>query len=114
MDTVNELIGMKIRFLRIKKGLTQEQLAELADTSGAYIGYIERGERTPSLKTAVNVADALGVTADDLLGDSLKNTNIIEIMKDFYPILDCTKEEASLIIKVMNALRNILRDYRIT
>ena len=64
-------IGERIRFNRIKNKMSQEQLAELANISSVHIGYIERGERLPSLETIINIANALTVSADELLAGSL-------------------------------------------
>ena len=60
-------LGQRIRDLRRKRGLTQEQLAELADLSVPYISHLERGTKTPSLAVLVRLADSLDVTVDRLL-----------------------------------------------
>lgn len=56
---------------RKKRNYTQNQLAELVGVSDAYIGQIERGERSPTLETLVKIGNRLGVTIDYLLHDSL-------------------------------------------
>ena len=43
-------LGKKIRRLRINNCLSQARLAEAVDVSTNYIGQIERGDRTPSLR----------------------------------------------------------------
>lgn len=48
-----------MRARRLKVGLTQEKLAELADLDPTYISGIERGRRNPSLKNIVKIARAL-------------------------------------------------------
>lgn len=61
-------IGIAIKKIRQKKGLTQEELAlEAGLLNRAYIGYIERGERNPSTETISKIAKALKVSARDLL-----------------------------------------------
>ncbi|KKD39925.1 helix-turn-helix domain-containing protein [Limnoraphis robusta] len=60
-------LGSNIRQLRIKQGLSQEQLAEKADLHRTYVGAIERGERNVSLDNIVALAHALGVSASKLL-----------------------------------------------
>ena len=66
-----KLMGQRIREHRKKKGLTQEQLAELIDISPSFMGHIERGSRCASLPTLVRLCWALGVTADELLQDCM-------------------------------------------
>ena len=67
-----ELLGKRIRDERLLLRLTIEQLAERADKSTNYIGQIERNDGKPSLETIVDIANALGTTADALLKDGLK------------------------------------------
>lgn len=59
-------IGVKIRTLRKRAGLTQEQLAKAAGVSTNFIGYIERGERTLSIQTLERIAQVLEVIPRDL------------------------------------------------
>ena len=59
-------LGVKIRALRKAAGLTQEQLAEAADVSTNFIGYVERGQRALSIKTLDRIAQVLNVTPKDL------------------------------------------------
>lgn len=51
---------------RLKKGYTQQKLAEIVGVSDSTIGMIERGERAPSLKVAARLATALGGTVNDI------------------------------------------------
>ena len=59
-------LGSKIRILRKEAGLTQEQLAEMVNVSVNFIGYIERGERAPSIHTLEQIAQGLDVDPKDL------------------------------------------------
>jgi len=61
------ILGANVRALRIKKKLTQEQLAELCNLHRTYIGAIERGDRNVSLKNIVIIAQALNVEPAELL-----------------------------------------------
>ena len=68
MNTLNYAkIGNKIKTLRNKASLTQEQLAEKCNISTSYLGHIERGSRRLSLETAVRLAEVLGVGTDELI-----------------------------------------------
>lgn len=66
-------IGKNIRKYRKKAGMTQDELAEKAGLSTNYIGSMERGEKTPSLESFINIVNALGVSSDLLLCDILDN-----------------------------------------
>lgn len=59
-----------VRKHRTAKGMSQELLAERADVHPIYIGYIERCERNPTLKVAKAIADALGVSLTELIGEA--------------------------------------------
>ena len=62
-------LGNSVRTLRHQQGLTQEQLAELANLHRTYIGGIERGERNVSLQNLIRIAKALNTTVSKMLID---------------------------------------------
>lgn len=64
-------LGQRIRRQRKLMGLTQKEVAERAGISLPFYGHIERGTRKASLETTVDIANALGVSTDMLLQDSL-------------------------------------------
>lgn len=59
--------GEKVREIRTKKGLSQEELAELSGLHRTYISSLELGKRNVSLINIYALANALGVTPDKLL-----------------------------------------------
>jgi len=59
--------GMKVRELRILKGLSQEQLAHDANVHRTYIGMVERAEKNVTLVSIDKIAKALGVSIIELL-----------------------------------------------
>ena len=61
-------IGMNIRRLRIAKGLTQEQLAELLTISAAAVSKWEARNTYPDITMLFPLAEIFGVTIDELLG----------------------------------------------
>ena len=63
---IKKSFGRRIRALREKQGLTQEDLANRAKLHRNYIGGIERGERNPSLVNIVKLSVALRIPIDDL------------------------------------------------
>jgi transcriptional regulator with XRE-family HTH domain len=60
---------MVVRKLRAARGLTQEELAERAEVSATYIGFVERGDNVPTLTIILQIAKALGVRPSELLRD---------------------------------------------
>lgn len=66
-------IGKNIQAARVQKNMSRETLAELSGLSANFIGNIERGEKAVSLESFISITNALGVSADVLLGDVLNN-----------------------------------------
>lgn len=60
-------LGVAVRTLRQKLGLSQDELAAIADLHRTYVGGIERGERNPTLTSIHRIARALQVTPAELL-----------------------------------------------
>lgn len=63
-------LGQRIKELRKKKSLTQNELARLANMSRSYLADVENNRYNPSLSTLENIADVLGVPLDRLTGES--------------------------------------------
>lgn len=71
MELDYKAIGQRIKIARIKADMTQEKLAERIDLSNSHVSNIETGTTKVSLTAIVTIANALGVTVDDLLCDSI-------------------------------------------
>lgn len=67
--TIEEKFGIAVRVRRIALGLSQEQLAYMADLHRTYIGSVERGERNVSLINIIAFCKALNVKPSELLKD---------------------------------------------
>ena len=61
--------GEKLRSLRTKAGLTQLDIAEKLDVSAAAIGAWENGRAKPRLTKLGQLAELLGTSAADLMGE---------------------------------------------
>ena len=60
-------IGFKIKVARMRQKISQEKLAEMADCSLSYIGFIERGEMSLSLYNFVKISSVLHLDINDFL-----------------------------------------------
>jgi transcriptional regulator with XRE-family HTH domain len=67
--TVAARFGARVRAVRQRQELTLEALATAAGISRAALSNLERGEHSPSLTAATNVARSLGVSLAELLGE---------------------------------------------
>ncbi|HOV80900.1 MAG TPA: helix-turn-helix transcriptional regulator [Bacillota bacterium] len=67
MSELLRICGKNIRDHRKKKGLTLGEMSGGLGITGAYLGYLERGQRNPSLLTLEKIADILEISPDLLL-----------------------------------------------
>ena len=105
--------GKRVRHFRKKRGFSQSYLSELIDKSPTYLSYVESGIRCISLDTLVDLANALNVTADALLKDSLENTASM-ISNDFAAVLgDCSEYELMILLEVLRAVKTSIRSNQV-
>jgi transcriptional regulator with XRE-family HTH domain len=64
---VRERVGLNLQRLRRQKGLSQEELADLANIHQTYLSGVERGKRNPTVTVLQRIAEALGADIEDLL-----------------------------------------------
>lgn len=68
--TAKQIIGKKIKFLREKKDMTQQELGELIGADRQYINKVEKGKKNITLDYLDKITKALNVTQDEFI-----NTN---------------------------------------
>ena len=66
-DEFKKEIGFKIKVARMRQKISQEKLAEMADCSLSYIGFVERGEMSLSLYNFVKISSVLHLDINDFL-----------------------------------------------
>lgn len=109
MDLDYQAVGMRIRRFRKERGLTQQVLAELSNQEPSNISHIERGATKLGLPTIVSIANALGVTVDDLLCDSLEQSKAAFDREAAEILSDCSHRERKIITGIMRSLKEHLR-----
>jgi transcriptional regulator with XRE-family HTH domain len=68
---MSDTIGKRLRAFRKLKNLTQQELADRLHVSIAIVGAVERGTRTPSPELLRSIHAVLGVTEQELRGETL-------------------------------------------
>lgn len=109
MELDYKAIGKRIKIARIKADLTQERLAEAVEISPTHLSNIETGTTRVSLTAIVNLANALSVTVDDFLCDSVIQAKP-QFEKDIAALLeDCDEYEIRMVRDMAQALKDTLR-----
>lgn len=94
-------LGDKVKEARVIKGYTQEELGEKIDSTGSYIGQIERGERNASMAKIIKIAEVLDIGIDYLVGHIEMNTIDEDIAEELKNATNKQKEMIMQIIKVI-------------
>ena len=85
-----KLIASNIIYFRRERGLTQDELAYMAGIDRTYVGYIENAKHNLTIGKLVEIAQALGVSVDDLLKarlDNSKDQTDIERINALFPYI---------------------------
>lgn len=64
----SKIFGEVLQELRLQQALTQDRLAELAETERSHISALERAEKGPAFATIFSLAAALNMPAGELIG----------------------------------------------
>lgn len=82
MSVVVTRLGERIRRLRKLKGMSQEQLAEIAGIHTNYVGQVERGEKNLTIDTLQKIVEGLGVTLEELFRyvDPMKKKDALSLI----------------------------------
>lgn len=67
MNKISEQFGNNMKRIRTKKKMPQGDIARALEVDRGYINNIENGKKNPTLATIQKLANALGVSADELL-----------------------------------------------
>jgi len=100
------LLGKRIKEERERLNMTQEQLAEYVDISPAFVGHIERNERSMSLPTLIRIANRLNVTLDYLFADVVNSDRDVRVDR-FLQLTEGMSEDA--ITSVLDIVRAAAR-----
>ncbi len=103
-------IGQRIKKFRSIKNMSQEKLAESVELSVPYISNIENGNTKLGLQAIIAIANALNVTVDELLCDSITHSKVIFSGEIKNILDDSTDYETKVMVKVMKATKEAIRE----
>ncbi len=104
MDT-KILLGRRIKTLRNRLHLTQDELSEKMDISPKYLSNIERGKENPTLDTLVRLSQSLKVEIWELFLIEQENPDIRGLQKKIERLLqEAGSEQLRLVIKFLRSV----------
>lgn len=105
-------IGQRIRQLRIKNHLTQEELGESVDLSAKHISNIETNNARPSIEALVAIANRLDASLDYILMNDATKMQSFNFQVEFEQLMnDCTPEQQLIMMEYMQSFKKILKKH---
>lgn len=102
-------IGARIREVRLKKKMSQQELGAAANVSLPHISEIELGKSQMRLSTFIRIAEALQVSTDYLIRPNVPEVNAI-YQSEFEEIIsDCSPMEIDSIFRIVRELKATMR-----
>jgi transcriptional regulator with XRE-family HTH domain len=95
------IIAKNIKGTRINRNLTQEKVAEMAGISPVYYSQIELGNKSPSLETLINLAEAMNVSTDPLIFGKTEDSRWHDLLRQ---LRACDTENVEKVSKVLYTL----------
>ena len=99
MEDIKSLLGKRIRDLRKKRGLSQEELGWKSELHFTYIGAIERGEKNCSIITLEKVAKGLEISIKDLFDMPFHEPDINKLKKEINDKISTSTPQSLLFLK---------------
>ncbi len=109
MNLNYKAIGTRIKEARLMQNMSQEQLAELAGLSTTHTSHVETGNTKVSLPSLVKIANALGVSLDELVCDSIVRGQAVFESEIARTIDDCSELEIRVISDMAKAIKTSMR-----
>ena len=66
--TLGEAVGAELTRLRVARGWSQQKLADELGYTERYIGQLERGTKSPTLRTIADIAEVFSTMPSTILG----------------------------------------------
>lgn len=109
MEVDYKAIGQRIKIARIKKGTTQEAVADKIDITPAHMSNVETGKTKVSLPTLIAIANALSVSVDTLLCDNVIASKAVFEGEAKGIFDDCDEYEVRLLVDLLKSAKDAIR-----
>ena len=110
IDLNYKLMGQRLRAIRKKQGLTQEQIAEKAEISPQHYSGVETGGVKISLPALIRVANALNASVDELLMDSISVALKPGLLREVEAVFsDASADEMYLMLSQAKSIKEAVR-----
>ena len=105
----NFSLGERLRNLRQSRGMSQEQVAHIADITPAYLGQVERGTKNITVHTLEKVCTALNITLADFFSTAKERDRSIDEVSNqiLHQLHDKSKSEKQAILKMVKLVFSI-------
>lgn len=110
---LNEIIGKNLKELRIRKNLSQEELAKGIGISASNLREIEYGSGNPTILTIERIAEGLNITTSVLVSSDMDARDVFireSIFSNLSFIRKLPQERQTLIIRIFEQLVLLLRE----
>ena len=106
MDSIKRQFGARIKEIREKRALNQEQLAELVGMESRHISRIETGKSFTTLENIEKIASALNVEVGKLFSFGHKKDREILIKEINNYLENANEEKLEFIYKLISSVFN--------
>ena len=104
---IKQELGLKIKRMRINRGLTQEQLAEKVDVSQRTMSGIEIGENFVTAETLDKIINALNTTTEELFAtEHLKDSEfLIQEILNYIKLISQNPQKLETLYNIVKSLK---------
>ncbi len=104
-------LGMRIRYYRKKRHITQERLAEICNLHPTYIGQLERGEKNATIESIYRIAKGLDIPISTLLENMeyLESTSSNIPLDIYHQLLSLSYEQQMIMQEIIQNVISLLQ-----
>ena len=99
-----EKLGLKIKEMRMARGLTQDALAEVVSCNTSHISNVENNHTKVSLNVLLAIANSLNTSIDYLLSNQYENVSLALDNEIARAVAECDIETKERILRIIKAL----------